>query len=688
MVDHPAMQLWRRLAWIGVVGVFVTVTACKGDTGEPGPEGPPGPPGEPGESPDDGIELEPFGLVGRVSEPNSVLVPGGAVYLVPATDVDALSETSVDLFATPEETASLDNDEPIEDLIDANGDSYEMAAVNSEGIYRFETLPEGSHFVVWVPADGDDLHLPGGDNSRTAFDSASLVGMRMDMRVSSQPSASATYVGSTTCMGCHGYQSTTRTAHGVGLQVPGVRSILQDIEPWPDFDIALDTYFEFGATLYFYDCSRASPSTHDDPSGCSVSDQDPGPAADVSFQIDLRRNSNVPLGVIGAYEVEMLRGGATPQTYEVVLTYGGALSKQQYLMRRPNADGTFSYFVLPIQFNYQGDDANENPEDWRWRDYRSDLWFDFANPTAPDAFIQPESAESFDNNCAGCHFTGYDLRGNDADGWSARAVVDAGGSFDYDGDGRPELINTGCEACHGPGSEHLELSPRGGFIVSPGLLTPGRHVAICGSCHSRPVGVGAGMTGLPLSMDDRMPSPGIRRGEFAVEHTTRVSGAQEAFFTSGDPAAHYQQYSDHIRSRHHRNPERILTCSGCHNPHAGFGDVYGAEVEDNLNVVCTVCHSNVIPVIEHVQATTGFAHSTIPREFRCTECHMVPTAESGAATPALLDAIPSGAPLVQYYWNDTASHRMVVVGREAFDEQPTAATNQCAVCHGGFFPNE
>jgi hypothetical protein len=93
-------------------------------------------------------------------------------------------------------------------------------------------------------------------------------------------------------------------------------------------------------------------------------------------------------------------------------------------------------------------------------------------------------------------------------------------------------------------------------------------------------------------------------------------------------------------------------------------------------------------VLEHVQEMTGFSHSTINREFRCTECHMVPTAKSGASTPALRDSIPGASPVVQYFWNDVASHRMVMTGRDAYQEQPVAATNRCADCHGGFFPNQ
>jgi len=623
--------------------------------------------------------LEPFGLVGRVSEPNATIVDGGTVYLVPASDVETLSETPIDLFASPEETAALDNDEPIEDLIDRNGDSYDKAAVDANGEYRFETLPEGSHFVVWFPAPSDAKHLPGGDNARASFPSASLIGMQMNLRVSPQPSANATYVGSSTCMVCHGLHSTTATAHNVGLQVPGLRSPLQDIRRWPNFDDGLAA-FEAGTTLFYYDCDAAAP----DPSKCPVSDSPP--AGDVSFEMRLRRDVSVPLGAPGAYFVEMVnrQNAQLAQRFDVVLTYGGALQKQQYLMRRRNSNGSFSYFVLPMIYNYQGDFSNPNSDDWPWRDYRSDQWFDFSN----GLLTEPANQESFDNNCAGCHMTGYSLKGSDVDGWSASAIFDPGGAFDYDDDGRVELINTGCEACHGPGSEHIELNPRSSYIVSPRYLMPGRAAMICGRCHSRPLGIGAGMKGLPLSADDEMPLPGIRRADFAVENTTRVSGAPEDFFPSGDPAAPYQQYSDHIRARHYRNPERILTCTNCHSPHASFEEVYGPEVEDNLNVVCTVCHAELLPVIDHVAEQTMFNHDAVKRPFRCTECHMVPTARSGAAMAALLDSIPSRAPQVQYFWNDIASHRMLVTGRGAAQEQPVAVTNRCADCHAAFLPNE
>jgi predicted CXXCH cytochrome family protein len=187
-----------------------------------------------------------------------------------------------------------------------------------------------------------------------------------------------------------------------------------------------------------------------------------------------------------------------------------------------------------------------------------------------------------------------------------------------------------------------------------------------------------------------MPPPGIRRADFAVEYTTRVSGAEAAFYDSGDPKAHYQQYSDHIRSRHYRNPSRLLTCTNCHSPHANSADIAAMDTSGDDNALCTTCHSPAVnpelyPLTDHVADVTGGSVHDDRGPFLCTECHMVPTARSGAALPALED------PPKQYYWNDIASHRMSVTRRAAFPgqpDQPIAFTNACgSPCHDAFLPN-
>ncbi len=680
------LSVRRGFSLFALLAVALAVAACNDDASDPGPQGGAGGSGGAG----GGIDPSLRGLEGRVTEPNLQPVGSGTVYLVPASEVAQLAETPIDLFLSPEATATLEVDEPIEDLLETKGDAFEQAEVDADGFYLFETLPEGRHFVVWVPDDSDSEHLPGGDSCRVSFPTESLLGMKMDIRVSSLPSPAATYIGSATCMLCHRGYETKRTAHSVGLQVPGLRSSMQDIGPWPDFDEGLEA-FEAGTTLYYYDCDARSETV----SKCAVSDRPP--AGGVSFELRLRRDAALTPGVVGAYYVEIAnrQSAEPPRRYDVVLTYGGAVHRQQYLTRRSNDNGSFSYFVLPLDYAYEGDFSNPDPSDWPFRDYRSDLWYDFER----DALADPPNEASFDNNCAGCHFTAYRLEGSESEGWSASALPDPDGAFDYDGDGERELINTGCEACHGPGSEHLESSPRSSYIVSPGLLTPGRAAALCGSCHSRPLGIGGGVTGLPLSAEGRMPPPGMRRADFAELHTTRVSGAPQAFFEpSVDSKAHYQQYSDHIRSGHYRNPFRLTTCTGCHDPHVNASDLADMDSSGNPNALCTTCHSpafspELYPVARHAAEATGFeGHASLEEllgPYLCTQCHMVPTAKSGAAVPALFDDT-GGPPTVQYYWNDIASHRMTVTPWDLFagqPDQPIAFTNACGQCHAELLPN-
>ncbi len=623
-----------------------------------------------------------MGVVGVVSDPTGETVAQGTVVFVPSGDVAGLAGTPIDLSLTPDDTAALSTDEPLEDLLDSAGETYVQAPVDASGVYRLETLPSGDYFVVWVPDPADSSHLPGGSECRRALSSASLVGTQVDIRVSGNTGVSATYVGSSTCMVCHGLHRSTRTGHRVGLQVPASLGPLQDTSPWPVFDQAIDAFDE-GTTLYYFNCNGGASGF----SKCKVSDAEPG-AGVVSFEVSLDRDEMKGRGEVGEYFVEVLNRRAVEPTrrYDAVLTYGGAVHKQRYLTRFTNEDGSYSYHMLMVQHNYEGDILFPDSNDWPWRDYHSERWYDH------DAglLIEPSNSKAFDSNCAGCHFTGFGLGGSDENGWSASAVPDPDGVFDFDGDGRIEEINTGCEACHGPGSQHLEGDVRGAYIVSPSLLTPSREVQICGACHSRPKGIGAGGTDAPLSAQDQMPRPGVRRAEFASEHTTRVDGAASNFHASGDSKSHHQQFSDFIQSVHYRNDNRLVTCTGCHDPHGNDENDYQLFAASQDNTLCTVCHSVAPfePVLDHVGQVTGFTHAGIGNEgFYCTMCHMVDTASSGAKRPQLLDFLPPSVTPVQYFHGDISGHRFTVPLRDVAQEQPSAFTHACGICHGTFLPN-
>ncbi len=704
------MRLGRILVSGACVALFVSF--CVGCEGPTGPAGAPGKngtvgkqgdagvvgaPGQPGANGTDGLEgpagqpagvplaLESNGLVGVVRDPSGQTLPNGTIYLVPATDVAALAKTALDITVSPTDAKALATDEPLEDLLDANASTYTSTKVGADGSYRFTALASGSYFIVFEPAAADAYHLPGGDHCRQATDTKSLIGTQLDLRVSGRQSDKATYVGSTACFGCHGRHRSMRSAHRLGLEVPGVRSAYQDTTHWPAFDAGLQS-FTSGTKLYFYGCSAAA--TGD--AKCQVSATDPTvatPAAVISFELRLAHDATVPHGEPGEYTMEIVnRLGSGSTKYPVVLTYGGSVYRQHYLTRRTNANGTFSYYVLPLQFNTEGSNTYPSSDDWVWKDYHSEAWYDFAN----SKLAEPGNASAFDNNCAGCHMTGFKLTGNATDGWNAHAVGDANAEFDFDGDGKREEINTGCEACHGPASEHLEAKVRGVRIVSPSLVTPERSALICGRCHSRPQGIGGGGTETPLSSDGLMARPGIRRSDFAAGFTTRVDGAASDFHASGDSKSNHQQYTDFVRSKMYRNQSVLMTCSNCHDAHGNDDNEHQLLKAQTDNSACTACHNaeEFTSPRKHLLKQVNYDHAGVEdTAIHCVDCHMVGTVAAGARRPGLVDLLPVGATPVAYYQGDIASHRFTVTRRIAVDLQPVAATQQCAACHGKFFPN-
>jgi predicted CXXCH cytochrome family protein len=699
------MRVHCRLSCWLLAAALLWGTACEGPAGPAGPSGQPGSmgpegeigpggndgaPGErggPGQAADatDTLRLEVGGLVGMVRDPSGQAVASGAVYLVPAVDVAELSKQPIDLSLSPGLTAMLAHDEPLEDLLDRHSSEYPRALVSDTGSYRFEALAAGSYFIVWTPSDQDANHLPGGSACRAALDSASLVGTRLDLAVSGRPGDQASYVGSSACFDCHGRHRSMKSAHRVGLQVPGIRGAFQDTSAWPTFDAGLNA-FDAGTTLFYYDCDPARQGD----AVCRVSTEDPSlttPSAVVRFELRLVRNMTVPRDQVGAYSVQLVnRSGPGSATYAVALTYGGAVYKQRYITRRTNPNASLSHFVLPLQYNTGGSLTLTSPSDWPWTDYQSRQWYDFASST----LAQPTPAQAFDNNCAGCHLTGMRLTGDSNSGWSARAVADPNGDFDLDGDGRRDEINTGCENCHGPGSEHLESKTRGLRIVSPSLLTPERENMICGRCHSRPQGIGGGGTEAPLSDHGVMPAAGIRRSQFAGEFTTRVDASGMDLYASGDSRSNHQQYTDFIRSSMYRNAYVLMTCSSCHDSHGSEQTEHMLRNAADDNGACTACHSSseYTAVRGHVQKVTGFVHDGSDDSFfTCTSCHMVRTAVSGARHPELLDFVPKTAVAVQYLHGDIASHRFAVTGRSQAALQPVAATLACGFCHGTDFVN-
>lgn len=611
------------------------------------------------------IPLEPMGLVGRVLDTAGEVPIGARVVLLASSSVAALTASRPDLTLPPAEASVASNDEPIADLIDAHGE-LASAAIDTDGIYRFTTLPDEDVFVVVVPLATDTLHFPGGEASRAARSRSALVGQRLDLHVSTRPGDGARYVGSVTCVRCHGRERAYGTAHFAGISVPGRRGYEQDTTRWPEFDAAL-ARFESGVTLRFYDCdATASPP-------CRVSESEPAPPAVVRFEATLARDPAVHLGTLGAYTVT-LRSRTTSETltYPVELTYGGALRRQTFLVPVARPGGVERH-VLPFQFQHAGNASAADSHAWPWADVGSLSWIDLGS----GALHAPAPTDSFDRACAGCHFTGFELAGDATSGYRAHGTINIEGAYDYDGDGRHEEIDVGCESCHGPGSEHVDAAGMGIAIVMPTLLLAETADTLCGRCHSRASGSSA-----PLDADGHMPPPGIRRADLLARYFHQPEHAPGDAWPSGDPRRAELEYSEHVLSTMARNGRQLVSCADCHDAH-GTTNPFDLVRGQRDNSLCVGCHSTDEYVTPRTHlARVGDRHDGLEDDdIVCTSCHMPPTAVGGALVPGLLDHSPATDPPRQYWMGDLASHRYTVSGFAVAAEQPASVTQACGLCH-------
>jgi len=621
-----------------------------------------------------------------VKDTSGAAVAGATVYAVAAADVVKMGEIAIDSAAGNYSAAAQKVDEPLEDLINGNYTptgggvgTYKSAVTDSSGKAVITGLPAGSsdkYFIYVKPASADTGRLPGGSLCRTAGAGADLVNKETAVTVSTTPTSSATYIGSSLCIMCHkSYATAKQTLHKLGIMVPSSPSGLQDVtkfssttNPDQDFYAGLKK-FESGTTVYFYDLSSSN--------AFKTLSSDPGAGHTVYFTLTLSKAGSV-------YKVTFTNiiTPADPNSgmvKNVALTYGGGLHKQRYLTKLGN-----SLYVLPLQFNPQGSDSSPDSSRTVWSEYNtvSYKWWDATNKV----FFMPEvvgKTKSFDINCAGCHFNGYSVTKN-ADGeYMATGVADYQGEV-HPVTGAKQELNIGCESCHGPGSEHSNAGGLGKFIVTPKYLTPERESMICGACHTR--SKANDKDGLhvenPLDQNNKMMTPGSTRAAFLATNVTRHDASNvvadgEMWADGKHSKKHHQQYTDFIKTKKYRNGTKLLTCASCHDVHAPGTDQRQLSGTSD-NSLCKSCHTTVTDVGAHMTAKTGF---NMGSSTTCLQCHVTKTAKSGSGNPTSYFTGLSGT---KYYQNDISSHVFDVplkTSVSATNAMPIPYTDSCGACH-------
>lgn len=197
--------------------------------------------------------------------------------------------------------------------------------------------------------------------------------------------------------------------------------------------------------------------------------------------------------------------------------------------------------------------------------------------------------------CGDCHTTGFVPRGNQDD------LAGVSGTW--------ALPGVQCEACHGPGSLHVN---------NPLSFQPAvnRDAEECMACHAD-----SGFDPVPAS-------------DGFIQHADGL-------------------YPDLFPSKH-----RVIDCVVCHDPHTGVVQLRQAN-EPTTRTACENCHAAQAQVQSPVHEDFNFA---------CTECHMPELIETAVGSPDTYTAdFPTHAVVIdpnlieQFYEEDgqTFSHQQI-----------------------------
>jgi DmsE family decaheme c-type cytochrome len=164
---------------------------------------------------------------------------------------------------------------------------------------------------------------------------------------------------------------------------------------------------------------------------------------------------------------------------------------------------------------------------------------------------------------------------------------------------------TGCESCHGPGSQHAATGdPK--LIVQPAKLTPRHNSELCMRCHTGQV-----------TQHDWLTSAHSQAGLSCSScHQVMKQVVSKLLKKPANElciSCHRREGAQFAGVSHHPLPEGRMQCVDCHNPHSGIND---AMLRQPVNEQCISCHSDK-------QGPFEFEHPAVSGGFTegCMSCH-------------------------------------------------------------------
>jgi tetratricopeptide (TPR) repeat protein len=273
----------------------------------------------------------------------------------------------------------------------------------------------------------------------------------------------------------------------------------------------------------------------------------------------------------------------------------------RYMVETEGVDGTLEAFeishtfgVYPLQqylIPFPGGRLQSLNIGW---DVRNEKWYrlpPYEIENTDDWLHWTKDGQTWNAMCAECHSTrlskGYDIVSDSYDTtWSE--------------------INVGCEACHGPGSKHLDwaerpplarpAAPNYKLAVQTANLDAAEQISICAPCHSRRYQLGDNVHDQGELLDKIVPSL-LEEGLYYPD-----GQIQEEVYV-------YGSFSQSKMFRHN------VRCSDCHN-------VHNLALRKEGNELCLQCH--------RAETYDNYEHHFHQREYKskpsegylCVKCHM------------------------------------------------------------------
>jgi len=313
---------------------------------------------------------------------------------------------------------------------------------------------------------------------------------------------------------------------------------------------------------------------------------------------------------------------ATPETvlgdfHDATLEHDGITSTMfrrdgRYMIRTEGPDGELDDFEIkyvfgvdPLQqYMVEFDRPPGLPDDQVARlqvlrvswDALRKQWFylrppDVREKLAPDDPLHwTGAAQNWNHMCAACHST--DLRKNfELETRTYHTTFSE--------------IDVSCEACHGPGSVHVQLARQKSLFwdrrLGYGLprlksADPSVEIQACAPCHSR----------RSVVYPDYCP------GDNYYDHFFTELIRPGTYYADGQIRDEVYEYGSFLQSKMH---EKGIRCTDCHQPHT-------ARLRMSGNDLCTSCHQH--PAAKY-DTPAHHRHNVGSSGAQCVECHMPAT---------------------------------------------------------------